>query len=171
MSGGLLREDAFSFEVRRLEIEMLGLVEHALGTAGLAPTIPSATRTLLEETVRRCAAGLAEAAEAVIEKQRVKLRFIQQEYLSKLETVRAAYETRLRDALVSAEGQKAAAVEVITRKMEALEQAHRMALGIQCEAEAKVAAAARADKPIMPDEDEAAARKLREMAMQVSAVR
>jgi hypothetical protein len=161
----LLLDDDFQMGIRKLALDVLAIFGEALSAAGAHPASAAPFHTALEQAVNQCVAGLAVAAEAVMDKQQERLRYVEQDYVQKLETARAAYETRLRDATVSAEARKTAAVEAITRQMKAMARAHDAALGRKQEAHSR-AAAASANRH--PDEDEVAARKHREMMMQVS---
>jgi len=167
-ASALLLDDGFRAGIRRLALDVVAIFCEALGTAGVHPAAASSFQIAVEQAVGQSAADLAGAAEAVIDKQQERLRYVEQDYLQKLETARAAYETRLRDAMMSAEGRKTAAVEAITRQMKAMARAHDAALGLKQETQSR-AAYASANMLCAPDEDEVAARKHREMIMQVAA--
>jgi hypothetical protein len=169
MCASALLDDGLRVGVRRLALDVVAIFGEALSATGAHPAAASSFRAAVEQAVGQSAAELTVAAEAVMSKQKERLRHVEREYMQKLETARAAYETRLRDAMMLAEGQKTAAVEAITRRMNAMARAHDAALGLKQEADSR-AAAASASMRRAPDEDKIAGRKHIELMLQVGLV-
>jgi len=162
----MLRDDLFKVGLRGLTLEAASIVDAAIASAKGSPAIAAAARQAAERAVKEAGEALAAAADDAMQFQLVKWRALELDYLLRLDQGRAASDTRLRDALALAEGQKAAAIQAFRQQMEAVEVTHAVALGIKQVSDGKAAAVTRADRPPDLSGDEVASRKHREMVMQ-----